>query len=196
MSTPDVIDSLVGVADGDVIDAIRQQRPAARENADASYLALFAPADPIGVSLLERFALGYWVASLSQAGPAAALYRGQLLGLDAAVARSLDDALLGAITTGPYGSFPPGPLSAEDEDGLRWSSPPWLRQAVGDRLAAALEHAHLLTFRPRDASPDALQRLIDAGWTTTAIVTLSQLVSFVHFQLRVATGLTVLKETL
>ena len=69
-----------------------------------------------------------------------------------------------------------------------------LRDALGTRLVAALEHAHLLTYHVRDASPESLQALLDAGWSTTGIVTISQLVAFVHFQLRVAAGLTVLKE--
>ena len=60
-------------------------------------------------------------------------------------------------------------------------------------LHDGLEHAHLLTSRPRDASPDALQALLDAGWTTDGVVTVSQLVAFTHFQLRVVAGLTVLK---
>lgn len=47
-------------------------------------------------------------------------------------------------------------------------------------------------FRPREASPEALQKLLDAGWSTTAIVTLSQIVAFLAFQIRVVTGLTAL----
>jgi uncharacterized protein YciW len=53
----------------------------------------------------------------------------------------------------------------------------------------ALEHAHLLVFHPRDADPAALQALLDGGWSTTDIVTLSQLVAFLTFQLRVIAGL-------
>ena len=34
-----------------------------------------------------------------------------------------------------------------------------------------------------------MQKLIDAGWSTTDIVTLSQLVSFLSFQIRVIAGL-------
>jgi CMD domain protein len=60
---------------------------------------------------------------------------------------------------------------------------------LGRRLTAALEHAHLLVFHPRDASAAALQKLLDAGWSTTDIVTLSQLVSFLAFQIRVVAGL-------
>ena len=37
-----------------------------------------------------------------------------------------------------------------------------------------------------------LQRMLDAGWTTTDVVTLSQLVSFLAFQIRVVAGLRVL----
>jgi len=64
--------------------------------------------------------------------------------------------------------------------------------SLGPRLAAPLEHAHLLVFRPRDASPAALQALIDAGWSTSGIVTLSQLVAFLSYQIRVVTGLSAL----
>jgi len=49
--------------------------------------------------------------------------------------------------------------------------------------------AHLLVFHPRDASREALQALIDAGWSTADIVTLSQIVAFLTFQIRVAAGL-------
>ena len=40
-----------------------------------------------------------------------------------------------------------------------------------------------LFFIPRDASPAALRSLLDAGWSTTDIVTLSQLVAFLSFQI-------------
>jgi CMD domain protein len=63
------------------------------------------------------------------------------------------------------------------------------KPALGRRLAAALEHAHLLVFRPRDAAPAAMQALLDAGWSTNAIVTLSQLVAFLSFQVRSVVGL-------
>jgi uncharacterized protein YciW len=48
---------------------------------------------------------------------------------------------------------------------------------------------HLLVFHPRDAAPRALQALLDADWSTTDIVTLSQIVAFLSFQIRVVTGL-------
>ena len=60
---------------------------------------------------------------------------------------------------------------------------------LGKRLSAALVHTHMLVFHPRDAAPEALQALLDAGLSTTAIVTLSQLVAFLSFQIRVVVGL-------
>jgi len=65
------------------------------------------------------------------------------------------------------------------------------RAVLGGALIG-LVHAHLLVFRPRDASSAALQALLNAGWSTDDIVTLSQLVAFLSFQIRVVTGLSAL----
>ena len=99
-------------------------------------------------------------------------------------------------TKGPYGAFPAGPLSAEDKGGLIYRVAGDRRQVLGGKLAAALEHAHLLVFRPRDATPAAMQTLLDAGWSSTAIVTLSQLVAFLSFQVRSVVGLRALGASL
>ncbi|MBS1907745.1 MAG: CMD domain protein [Actinobacteria bacterium] len=193
----DLIDDLVGIAAGSPLDALRAKRPVARSDAQATYDGLItAPADLARATAAERAALGYWVAALSRADGLAGHYRSLLDAADPEVRAAIDAALPGALTTGPYGSYPEGPLSVEDEDGLHWIAAAALRDAVGERLAAALEHAHMLTYRPRDASPDALQLLLDAGWSTDGVVTLSQLVAFTHFQLRVVAGLTVLKEAI
>src|SRR5712691_11456480 len=53
------------------------------------------------------------------------------------------------------------------------------------RLQAMLRHADLLSNRPRQAGHDDLQALADAGLSTQAIVTLSQTIGFVSFQVRV-----------
>ena len=101
-----------------------------------------------------------------------------------------------AKTQGPYGAFPAGPLSVEDKAGLIYRVAGDGQRVLGARLAAALEHAHLLVFRPRDAAPAAMQALLDAGWSTTAIVTLSQLVAFLSFQVRAVAGLRTLGASL
>ena len=56
-SEGDVIDLLVGVEKGSYLDAIRAHRPEARENAQKSYLALFAPKFPGEMTREERYAL-------------------------------------------------------------------------------------------------------------------------------------------
>ena len=192
--TVDLIDSILGVRPGDALDTIRAARPAARENAQASYDALFTDIDEAAVSRTERHAVGYWTAALSGSQALAAHHQLALAELDAALAEALAVEALAARTSGPTGSDPAGPLSVEDEPSVVWTASDALAQVATARLIAALEHTHLLTFRPRDANPDALQRLLDAGWSTTAIVSLSQLVSFTHFQLRVIAGLAVLKQ--
>ena len=80
-------------------------------------------------------------------------------------------------TTGPYGAYPAGQLSREDVAGPRHRVAETRRAVLGERVSAALDHAHLLVFHPRDAEPAALHRLLDAGVSTTEIVTLSQLVA-------------------
>lgn len=191
----DVIDQLVGVSEGDALFALREQRPDAKRNAQASYDALFASDELEQVSQLERLAVAYWAVALAQS-PTAAHYRALLADASPETLAALESALPSAVTTGPYGDYPAGPLSVENVDGLHWQPSAELSDAVGIRLAAALAHTHLLTYRPRDSSADALQALLDAGWSTTGIVTLSQLVSFLNFQLRVVAGLTVLKGEL
>ncbi|RKU04100.1 hypothetical protein C7H84_07630 [Burkholderia sp. Nafp2/4-1b] len=58
--------------------------------------------------------------------------------------------------------------------------------ALPGRLGALLVHARRLTLSPVDARPADLDALKAAGFTTPAIVALSQLVAFVAYQLRVA----------
>ena len=196
-STSDVIDLLAGITPGSALDTIRAARQQARDNAQASYLALFQPVDTAEASLQERFAVACFVAGLHAQAPETTFYRDGL----AKVARdpSLPDAIDAEITRGqaegPTGHFPAGPLSVEDHEGTAYRIPDDSRTKLGDRLAAALEHAHMLVIRPRDASADALQALLSAGWSATGIVTLSQLVAFLTFQLRVIHGLRVMAKT-
>jgi CMD domain protein len=191
----DVIDRLLDIEEGDALFDLRTSRPEAKRNAQASFEALLEPDDEQHATRLERLAIAYWTVALSRS--AALPFYADLLAADSpATLAALEAALPDAITTGPYGDFPEGPLTVENTDGLHWAPSAELVAAAGERLAAALAHTHLLTYRPRDSSAEALQALLDAGWDSTGIVTLSQLVSFLHFQLRVVAGLTVLKGSL
>ncbi|MCU1402540.1 MAG: hypothetical protein JWM70_864 [Microbacteriaceae bacterium] len=193
--TTDVIDQLVGAHEGDGLFALRAQRPEAKRNAQASFDALFDSDELEHASQLERLAIAYWTVALSQS-QTVSFYRDLLAAESPETLSALEAALPEATTTGPYGDYPEGPLTAENEPGLHWGPDATLAASVGPRLSAALAHTHLLVYRPRDSSADALQTLLDAGWSTTGIVTLSQLVAFLNFQLRVVAGLTALKGEL
>lgn len=186
----DVIEGLAGLDPGSTIAALRERRPRARENAQASYRALLDPAEAGGFPRADRLAVAAFVAGLHADAPAIAHYRARL----AADAPDLVDAVEREAergrADGPYGRYRAGPLSREDRDGPVFKVAQ--RALLGERLAAALEHAHLLVFRPRDASAAGLRPLAAAGWTTAEIVTLSQLVAFLTFQIRAAAGLRVL----
>lgn len=195
---PDVIDQLVGIAPGDSIDQLRVQREQARINAQQSYLSLFAPTPPVfgQFDIGDRFAVAAFVAGLHGQAEVARFYAQQLhaqkpvgQGARAGVADAIAAEVARGKAQGPYGSYPAGRLSVEDTAGPSYTVSDAHRDVLGGKLAAALAHAHLLVFHPRDASPAALQALLDAGWTSTEVVTLSQLVSFLAFQIRVVIGL-------
>jgi CMD domain protein len=187
--TEDVIDLLAGIEPGSNLDAVRARRLQARENAQKSYLALFEPADFGDVSAAERYAVAAFVAGVHDEPDAGAFYLAKLAAARLELVEALKAEIERGKTRGPYGAFPTGPLSAEDKTGLIYCVAEDRTAFLGARLAAALEHAHLLVFRPRDASPAAMQALFDAGWSTTAIVTLSQLIAFLSFQVRTIVGL-------
>ena len=189
----DVMDALAGIKPGSALDAVRNRRPQAREQAEASFRALFEPESFAGVSATERFALAVFVTGLHGDAVSTAFYAERLAATGAPeVAAAIDAAIAAATGQGPYGRYPAGPLSRNDTPGPSYHVGPEARRILGARLAAAFDHAHLLVFHPRDAAPARLQALLDAGWSTTDIVTLSQIIAFLSFQIRVAAGLRVL----
>jgi CMD domain protein len=194
----DVIDALVGIEPGSALDTIRNRRRQARDQAQASYRALFAPENVGGVGATERFAVAAFVTGLHGEAETAAFYAARLAesGASAALRGAIDAAVSAARGSGPYGSFPAGPLSREDAPGPTHRVAAVTRTVLGPRLAAAFDQMHLLVFHPRDAAPAALQALLDAGWSTTDIVTLSQIAAFLSFQIRVVAGLRVLAGAL
>jgi len=195
ITVSDVIDHLVGIVPGDALDLARAQRPEARAHVQGAYDALFAPTDVSHMSLVERNAVAAFVAALHRV-PAAVAFYSAALEADPDAPPALVHVVLGeaerASGSGPYGRFhhdnapesEPGPEYVMSSlDGA---------MVLGDRLASALEHAHMLVLHPRDASRAHLQLLLDAGWSSAGIVTLSQLVSFLAFQIRLVLGLSAL----
>ncbi|SPP93481.1 conserved protein of unknown function [Bradyrhizobium vignae] len=191
MRTKDIIDMLAGIEPGSALDAIRARRLQARENAQKSYLSLFEPIDASDFSLTERAAVAAFVTGLHGESPVAAFYREKLAASadGAALVEPIRSEIARGKTSGPYGAFPAGPLSVEDKAGLIYRVSAERKSELGARLVAALEHAHLLVFRPRDAASADMKTLLAAGWSTTGIVTFSQLVAFLSFQVRVVSGL-------
>ncbi|MGD9617737.1 MAG: CMD domain protein [Alphaproteobacteria bacterium] len=193
----DVIDTLVGIRPGSALDAIRNRRPEARKQAQASYRALFAPQTRGGITATERFAVAAFVTGLHGDAETASFYAAGLAasGASPELCDAVDAAIAAVKGRGPYGVYPAGPLSREDAAGPTHRVADETRRVLGPRLAAAFDHMHLLVFHPRDAAPAALQTLLDAGWSTTDIVTLSQIAAFLSFQIRVVAGLRVLAAT-
>jgi len=187
----DVIDTLAGIAQGSALDAIRAQRPQARVHAQATYDSLFAPLSEADASKAERFAIACFVAGLHSQLDVVAFYE-KGLAADDKLRAAIGAAAAAARTEGPYGHYPKGPLTAEDKAGAVHRIAEPTRSALGPRLAAACEHTHMLVFHPRDSAPTYLQSLLDAGWSTTGIVVISQLVAFLSYQIRVVAGLRVL----
>jgi len=190
--TADIIDVLAGLDAGNPLSAVRDQRAQARDNAQLSFEALLEPADPGTVPLAERYAVATFVALLHGFAEAAAFYADLLADEAPELTAPIEAAAAAGVTAGPYGAYRESGLQGESREGLRWHPSPETTAAIGGRLAAALTHTHLLVLRPREARPEHLGALADAGWSADDIVTLSQLVAFLSFQLRAAWGLRVL----
>ncbi|MFG1784664.1 CMD domain-containing protein [Rhodococcus oryzae] len=62
-------------------------------------------------------------------------------------------------------------------------------------LAALLRHAELLTLDPAAATREAIGGLRSAGLTEAAIVTASQLIGYVNYQIRLVAGYTLIGES-
>ncbi|MBP1326242.1 alkylhydroperoxidase domain protein/CMD domain protein [Leucobacter exalbidus] len=192
--TADVIAALAEITPGDARDLARARRPEASAHAQGSFEALFVPSDASQVSLVERAAVALFVARLHEQ-PVAVEFYGALLretgggpGVEPLIVAEAE----AAAGQGPYGNF-----HAENA-GESVAGPVYTVESVeaayalGDHLSAALEYAHMLVLHPRDAGREHLKQLLEAGWSTTGIVTLSQLIAFLTFQFRVVEGLRVI----
>lgn len=171
-----IIDVLAGVTLPE-----RAARPEAVANAERSFEALFESSLLIDVPVNHRYATAAFIAGISGDARAFDFYADLLSDEDEALVDVVASAVEVGRSTGPYSG---GDFvlfgGAEGVDGL------------DAKLAAAFDFAHLLTFHPKDASPAAIGHLQEVGYTETGIVSLSQLISFVAFQLRVAHGVRVL----
>lgn len=192
----DIIDLLAGIEPGSPLATLRGARAQAREHAQRSFEALLEPSAPGSFPVGERYAVAYFTAVLHGDEPAAEFYRDLLEDEDPDRVAVITAAAETARGTGPYGDYREPGLAAESVPGPVWTPAAETTAALGDRLAAALAHTHLLVYRPREAGPAALQGLLDAGWNADDLVRLSQLVAFLAFQLRTAAALRVVRSTI
>ncbi|WP_223628303.1 CMD domain protein [Microbacterium sp. EST19A] len=186
--THDIVDQIVGVTPE--LDALRRRRPVTREQLQASFDALFRPVSEEHVSQAERELIAAFATRLAGSSDATGtFYADRALAADAQRAAVVLAEAADAAVAGPFGAYTESGLQDENTEGERYAPSDAAAEALGDRLAAALAHTHLLVFRPREASGSDISRLLDAGWSADGIITLSQLVSFLAFQQRVITGL-------
>lgn len=187
-----LVERLAGIVPGSPIDRAFRARGEARRLAEDSYRRLLLPQEAGPASLTERRAVAaftgvlhgeeqtrdHLLALLRETGPAAW-----------PLARLIEREAGNSARPGPYGRFPEGPLTAEDLDGPPYAVAAPQRQELGPRLAAALEYAHLLAFRPQGTAPETLAALAHAGWSRGGIALLAEIVGLVGFQSRVIAGL-------
>lgn len=184
----DVIDRLIGQS-----LQLRARRPITIEQAQKSYDALFL--DDKDFSLLDRLTVATFVSRLHGFENAISFYDHQLQKLAPEWSKIIEKAAASAKSTGPFGNYPEGVLTKENTVGKTWTAGTELEKQLGKKVAAALSHSHLLVFHPRDCQKSNLERLITAGWTNQTIVTLSQLVAFLSFQIRLSEGLRLLAKS-
>jgi len=112
-----------------------------------------------GISVAERLLVALHVCRVSKADALAGHYRDSLL------AQGADDHLVDAVDSSRAASL------------------------TDLRLRTLLDFAAKLTERPVEGDRAAVQALVACGLTTPAIVALGQLVAFLSYQIRLASGL-------
>jgi CMD domain protein len=165
-AAPDLLNALVGIEVDSAVGALRAQRSEIASYIQGSYDALLEPVDEAGVSRLERGLAALRVAILEQSATLIDHYRAYL------AKQGAPADLVTATERAELGA----PLSP--------------------RLLALLEHVDRLTKEPRVATPEDLATLKAQGLSDANIVTISQLIAFLSFQVRVIAGLQLLAEGL
>jgi CMD domain protein len=161
---PDIVDHLAGIAPDSRLAQLRAQRPDVMRHAQGSYLALLEPDEPAGLGREEREAVALRVAVLTKSPALADWHRERLRRLGAS------DAAIAAVEHFPDGS----PLSA--------------------RRAAILRHVDRVTRELGSGTREHIEELTAAGLGPREVVTLSQLIAFLSFQVRLLAGLRLLAE--
>jgi CMD domain protein len=159
----DLINSHAGIAPGSKLAELRAQRAEVARAAQATFEALLEPADPAGVSRVEREMVALRIALLTRNEELAQFHRERLQALGGAEAvRRVED-------------YPSAP-------------------ATTTREGALLRHVDRLSTEPDTATKAHLDQLQAQGFTPRDLVTIGQLIAFMHYQVRLLAGLRALGE--
>jgi uncharacterized protein YciW len=166
VETRDTIDAILLVQPESAIAALRAEKPVLAAQDQAYYEAIFqpTPASAAEFSLRDRALVAVRVASHTRSDAVADWYA-TLAASQGATANEIEQVR--DLTNA-------------------WSTP--------TTLGAAIRHADLLTTAPASATAQDLQNLKDAGFTPAGILSLSQTIAFVSYQLRLIAGLRALGE--
>lgn len=164
ITTSDLMNHLAGLLPDSPLAGVRALRPDVVRHTQGSYEKLFIPADPTDLTAVERGLVALRIAALDANPTLLAHYRQQLA---------------------PLGVSPEQMAVVEQSD---------KRVALDPRTTAIMRHVDLITRTPGAATPADLTALQAGGLSVTAIVTLSQLIAFLSFQVRTLTVLTLLAE--
>ncbi len=163
-ASPDLLNSLAGIEAGSRVGELRKQRSEIADYIQGSYNALLVDEDSTSVSRVERGLISLRVASLEKSAPLVEHYRAYLAE---------------AGTTAES-------VSAVESDTLG--------EGLSPRQKAILKHTDRLTKEPAAATPAHLEELQAQGLSAADIVTISQLIAFLSFQVRAIAGLKLLAE--
>lgn len=163
-TTLDVMNQLAGLPPDSALAAVRALRPEVVRHTQGSYEKLFTPAVTSDLTAVDRGLVALRVAALNANPILLAHYRQQLADLGVAAERMA--------------------VFEQSDQSI----------ALDARTTAIIRHVDLVTRTPGAATPADLAALQAAGLGETAIVTLSQLIAFLSFQVRTLTMLTILAE--
>lgn len=162
----DVFDHLAGVGAGSAVAALRTARPGLTRFSQTSYASLLEPGTDDGLSRKERELVALRVALLTP---------------DHRLARWHEARLIAATETAAT-------VTAVSEF-------PAVSPELTPRVVAILRHTDLVTLHPTQAESSDIEALRTAGLSTREIVTLSQLIAFVAYQVRILATLRAFGET-
>jgi uncharacterized protein YciW len=164
--TRDTIDTMLKSEPGSAVAELRARKPELANELEAYYRSIFEPTPESAAQLTERdrTLVAVRVASHTRSSAVISWYEARALEHGA----TRDElARAGDLTN-------------------TWTAP--------TVTGAAIRHADLLTTAPSAATSDDLQALKDAGLSPAGIVSLSQTIAFVSYQVRLIAALRAIGE--